>query len=193
MGIDVVGSQIVNAFPDYMGNGATSNCTFPINFTGTASLTAGGGTNGTLVVSGTAPTGNLAPGVVINLASTPTAQTVTVKPVNGSSTLPVGGLGAYPVTCATTCVASGAVSFSAGPAGGTGGSISAITQGPLEGRGGIGTYDTDNNMMGVFMYDNTGSTGNPLAGKFSIPQGGQEAPGLAVRPWGMRRGSQVSG
>ncbi len=191
MGIDIVGGAIVNAYPDYMGNGATATCTFPITFSGTASLTAGGGTNGTLNVTGT-PTGNLAPGVVITIGTTP-VQTVIVKPVNGSSTLPLGANGAYPVTCATTCVAQASTSFSAGPTAGSGGAVATPTLGPLEGIGGIGTYDTDNNMMGMFLYDNSGATGNPLAGKFAIPQGGQELPGLPVRPWGMRRGSQVSG
>ena len=43
------------------------------------------------------------------------------------------------------------------------------------------------------LYDNSGVSGNPLAGKFSLPNGGLEAPGLPVRPFGMRRGARVSG
>jgi hypothetical protein len=48
-------------------------------------------------------------------------------------------------------------------------------------------------MMGDFIYDNSGVLGNPLAGKFALPGGGLESPGLPVRPWGMRRGAMVSG
>ena len=177
MGIDIVGGQIVNAFPDYLGNSMDAACaSFPISFTGTASLAIVSGTNGTLNVTGT-PTAALAPGEVITIGS----QTVTIKPANGSSALPLGIAVAYPVTCSTACSTQGSTSFTAGPAGGSGGAISSVPIGPLEGLGGIGTYDTDNNMMGMFLYDNTGAAGNPLAGKFSIPHAGR--PGSA-RPGG---------
>jgi hypothetical protein len=36
-------------------------------------------------------------------------------------------------------------------------------------------------------------SGNPLAGKFGLPAGGLESPGLPVKPFGMRRGTQVGG
>jgi hypothetical protein len=43
------------------------------------------------------------------------------------------------------------------------------------------------------LMDNSGVPGNPLAGKFNTPAGNLESPGLPVRPFGMRRGTQVSG
>ena len=46
---------------------------------------------------------------------------------------------------------------------------------------------------GTELYDNSGVSGNPLAGKFALPQGGLESPGLPVHPFGMRRGAGVSG
>ena len=49
----------------------------------------------------------------------------------------------------------------------------------------------DNNLTGTLLFDNSGVSGNPLAGMFSIPGGGQEAPGLGVKPFGMHLGVQV--
>jgi hypothetical protein len=57
----------------------------------------------------------------------------------------------------------------------------------------IGTFDSDSNLTGVLMFDNSAASGNPLAGKFALPGGGVNSPGLSVRPWGMRRGALVSG
>jgi hypothetical protein len=84
--------------------------------------------------------------------------------------------------------------MTSGPTVGSGGSITTPPVGPIEGVGGIATYDSDDNMMGTLLYDNSGLSGNPLAGKFGLPNGtGVEAPGLTVQPFGMRRGAKVSG
>jgi hypothetical protein len=79
------------------------------------------------------------------------------------------------------------------PAGGTGGAIATIPLAPFEGQGGIGTYNTDSNTMGMFLYDNSGEPGNPLNQFFTNSQGGYFEPGLPVRPFGLFQGAAVSG
>jgi hypothetical protein len=79
------------------------------------------------------------------------------------------------------------------PAGGTGGAIPTIPLAPIEGQGGIGTYNTDSNTMGMFLYDNSGEPGNPLNSFFTNGQGGYFEPGLPLRPFGMFQGAAVSG
>jgi hypothetical protein len=79
------------------------------------------------------------------------------------------------------------------PAGGTGGAIATIPVAPFEGQGGIGTYNTDSNTMGMFLYDNSGEPGNPLNQFFTNSQGGYFEPGLPVRPFGLFQGAAVSG
>jgi hypothetical protein len=76
--------------------------------------------------------------------------------------------------------------------GGSGASIS-IALAPVEGDGGIGTFNTDENTMGMFLYDNTGFPGNPLNSFFTNGQGGYFEPGLPVRPIGNFLGAAVSG
>ena len=82
------------------------------------------------------------------------------------------------------------------PATGTGfnstGSIT-IPVAPVEGSGGIGTFNTDNNTMGMFLYDNSGEPGNPLNSFFTNGMGGYFEPGLPVRPFGEFEGEAVSG
>jgi hypothetical protein len=100
--------------------------------------------------------------------------------VTGS--LPVGlGIGS---TCTLT------------PATGTGfngtGSLT-IPLAPVEGQGGIATYNTDSNTMGMFLYDNSGEPGNPLNPFFTNGMGGYFEPGLPLRPFGNFQGAAVSG
>ena len=76
--------------------------------------------------------------------------------------------------------------------GGSGGSIS-IPLAPVEGVGGIATFNTDENTMGMFLYDNTGFQGNPLNAFFTNGMGGYFEPGLPVRPFGEFQGAAVSG
>ena len=64
---------------------------------------------------------------------------------------------------------------------------------PVEGGGGIGTYNTDNNTMGMFLYDNSGEPGNPLNSFFTNGMGGYFEPGLPLRPFGQFQGAAVSG
>jgi hypothetical protein len=64
---------------------------------------------------------------------------------------------------------------------------------PLEGAGGIGTYNTDSNTMGMFLYDNSGFPGNPLNQFFTNGTGGYFEPGLPLRPFGEFQGAAVSG
>jgi hypothetical protein len=65
--------------------------------------------------------------------------------------------------------------------------------GPVEGIGGMGTFNTDNNLMGVQLYDNSGFVGNPLNSFFTNGQGGYFEPGLPVQPWGQFLAAGVSG
>ena len=100
----------------------------------------------------------------------------------------------YSVTCATTCANVTGASFTVGPQTGTGGSITPAPVSPKQGIGGIATYDTDNDLLGTYLYDNTGLPGNPLEGRFTHPSGiGYTDPGLPLKPFGQRRGIQVSG
>ena len=81
MGIDVVGGLIVNAYPDFMGNGVTTTCSFPLTISGTSgSLGSISGTSATFTVAGTL-TGTIGPNTVIQLGS----QVLTVKPIVGST------------------------------------------------------------------------------------------------------------
>ena len=79
------------------------------------------------------------------------------------------------------------------PPGGSGGAIPTIQVGPVEGQGGIGTYNTDSNTMGMFLYDNSGEPGNPLNQFFTNGMGGYFEPGLPLRPFGLFQGAVVSG
>jgi hypothetical protein len=76
---------------------------------------------------------------------------------------------------------------------GTGGAIQAIPTAPIEGIGGIATFNTDSNLMGVLMYGNEGEVGNPLNSFFTNGQGGYFEPGVPVQPWGDFLGAAVSG
>ena len=75
---------------------------------------------------------------------------------------------------------------------GTGGAIATIPLAVVEGFGGIATYNTDSNTMGMFLYDNSGKPGNPLNSFFTNGQGGYFEPGLPVRPFGLFQGLAVS-
>ena len=76
---------------------------------------------------------------------------------------------------------------------GTGGAIAAIRVAPVEGSGGIGTFNTDSNTMGMFLYDNSGEPGNPLNSVLYQRDGGLFQPGLPLRPFGQFQGAVVSG
>jgi hypothetical protein len=100
----------------------------------------------------------------------------------------------YSVTCATTCANVYGASFTVGPRTGAGGAIAPAPVSPKAGIGGIATYDTDNDLLGTYLYDNSGLPGNPLEGRFTHPSGhGYTDPGLPLKPFGQRRGIQVSG
>ena len=80
-----------------------------------------------------------------------------------------------------------------GITGGTGASIPNIQLAPPEGVGGIATVNTDNNMMGMFIYDNSGEPGNPLNMFFTNGMGGYWEPGLPLRTFGEFQGAAVAG
>jgi hypothetical protein len=101
-----------------------------------------------------------------------------VNVVPATAGLGIGGTCTVPIT---------------GFSGGTLGSVNAIQLAPLEGDGGIGTYNTDSNTMGMFLYDNSGEPGNPFSSFFTNGQGGYFEPGLPVRPFGLFQGEAVSG
>jgi hypothetical protein len=81
------------------------------------------------------------------------------------------------------------------PTGGTGASIPTIAYGPVEGVGGVATYNTDSNEMGTFIYDNSGFPGNPMNGFFTNGLGGTGyfEPGLPVKSFGEFQGVGVGG
>jgi hypothetical protein len=102
-------------------------------------------------------------------------------------------VGVYPSS------ATGAAGYGVGssctvtPTGGSGAVIPAIALAPVEGAGGIGTFNTDSNTMGMFLYDNTGFPGNPLNSFFTNGLGGYFEPGLPVGTFGQGMGAAVSG
>jgi hypothetical protein len=77
--------------------------------------------------------------------------------------------------------------------GGSGGTITAPPLLPVDGAYGIATYQTDNNMIGDLLYDNTGLVGNPLNSFFTNGMGGYFEPGLGVPAFGEFLGLAVSG
>jgi hypothetical protein len=187
MGYTIAGGAIINAYPTLIGNGSTTQCSYPLSFTFTGVITSwnSGTLHANLAATGIMTQGTIVAGEVITGAGIPSGSTIVSGPGNGLN-------GTYVISCPTTCnVAS--ETLTSGSTGGTGGSITTPPIGPLEGVGGIATYDTDNNLMGTMLYDNSGVAGNPNAGAFALPASGLESPGLPVRPWGMRRGAAVSG
>jgi hypothetical protein len=143
-------------------------------------FTAGSGyTNGTTsptVTCSTLASGGYVPKFDVTVAG---GAIVNVVPSANTSGSPGLGIGS---TCTVAL-----------PPGGSGGAIPTIQVGPVEGQGGIGTYNTDSNTMGMFLYDNSGEPGNPLNSFFTNGQGGYFEPGLPLRPFGLFQGAVVSG
>jgi hypothetical protein len=102
---------------------------------------------------------------------------------------------AYPSTAADAmglAVGTACLFTVPGSAGGTPGTVQTIVA-PVDGFGGIATYNTDSNMMGDMLYDNSALPGNPLNSFFTNGMGGYFEPGLPVVPFGNFMGAQVSG
>ncbi len=144
-------------------------------------FTPGSGyTNGTQTITATCPTvasGFAYPKFDVTVAG---GAIVNVVPANaaGATGLGIGS------TCTVPLTALGR---------GTGGAIATISLAPVEGSGGIGTFNTDSNTSGMFLYDNSGEPGNPLNSFFTNGMGGYFEPGLPVRPFGGFQGAVVSG
>ena len=147
-----------------------------------------------MVVSSGQPTGGntIVPGEVLSGTGIASGTTVVSGPLIGTN-------GTYVINCPTACSAETTDTVTVGPTAGSGGSI---TNPPIlwstgsltpDGTGGIDSYDSDINMTGDGLYDNSGVSGNPLGGKFNTPNGGLEAPGLPAKPFGMHFGAQVGG
>jgi hypothetical protein len=81
-----------------------------------------------------------------------------------------------------------------GSAGGTPGVVTTPVA-PVEGVGGVATYNTDTNLTGILIYDNSMEPGNPLNSfQSSCPtSSGYCEPGMPVLPFGQFLGAQVSG
>lgn len=77
--------------------------------------------------------------------------------------------------------------------GSCGGVVPTIQLAPFEGAGGIGTYNSNSNTQGTFIYDNSGEGSNQLNPFFTNGQGGYFEPGLPLRPFGSFQGAGVSG
>ena len=184
-GSPLVSGVTVTAFGS--GSGGAGTYTVAVSNPNQGAVTCGACINSSVI------SGSIAPGEVLSWSGgTGGSATVTSGPF-------VGLGGTYVLNCPGSCSASSGTTITSGPTAGSGGSI---TTPPLiwatgsltgEGYGGFATGDSDYNLTGTLLYDNSGLTGNPLAGMFSIPGGGQEAPGLGVKPFGMRRGAQVGG
>jgi hypothetical protein len=119
--------------------------------------------------------------------------TGSVRPKMDVTTTNGGGIvNVYPSSTAVTQamgVAIGAGCTFATPGTGGSGTVTPPVYNPIDGVGGVGTYNTDSNMMGDLLYGNEGAVGNPLNGFFSDGF----APGLPVTPFGGFMGAQVSG
>jgi hypothetical protein len=144
-------------------------------------FTAGSGyTNGTYTISGTGcgvVSGGFTPKMDVSVSG---GAIVDVYPSNSTAALGAGM--ADGCTFPLTALGSG-----------TGGAIPAVPVGPVEGVGGVATFNTDNNLIGVQMYDNSGFVGNPLNSFFTNGQGGYFEPGLPIAPWGEFMAAGVSG
>ena len=184
-GTPLVSGVTITAFGT--GTGGAGTYTVAVSNPNQGAVTCGACVNSSVV------SGSIAPGEVLSWSGG-TGGSATV--VSGSF---VGQIGSYTISCAVSCSASSGTVITSGPTAGSGGSIAGPpliwATGSLtgEGYGGFATGDSDYNLTGTLLYDNSGVSGNPLGGMFSIPGGGQEAPGLGVKPFGMRRGAQVGG
>jgi hypothetical protein len=169
-----------------LGTGGTTGTggagTYAVANFNTAAITPTANT----LTNSTLASATIVPGEVISGITGVTNATVVRGPTTGLG-------GTYVIRCSAPCSAATGANLTSGPTAGSGGSILAITVGPTEGKAGFATFDTDNNMTGTLMYDNSGIVGNPLQHRFDIPSGGLESPGLPIRPFGMRRGARVSG
>ncbi|HEY1780305.1 MAG TPA: hypothetical protein VGG79_07720 [Roseiarcus sp.] len=199
MGFNLSGGSIVDTYLTVVGSSLYSTCSFPISFTFTGVIS---GYNGSLhtanlavtgITSGTGP-GTIVPGEILTGASFTGYAVVKTGPFNGLN-------GTYVIDTTNSNI-TGSLASETVTSGPTGGSGAAISTPPLgwstgvftpEGIGVTQTNDADNNLTGTELYDNSGVSGNPLAGKFNLPTGGLESPGLPVHPFGMRRGAGVSG
>lgn len=147
--------------------------------------------------TGTPPaqTGPVAQGAVISGGSLPAGSYISLA----FMTVNTGYIGTYPIICPTTCANSAAGLLNIGLQSGSGGSITTPPLSPVSGVGGIGTYDSDNNLTGLYVCDNSGAvSGNPLWGMFNFGYSNgttstMTAPGLCAKPFGMHRGLQVTG
>ncbi len=199
MGFNLSGGAIINAYPTILGSSVFSTCSFPVSFTFSGVISGYNGTAHTAnmavtgITTGTGP-GTIVPGEILTGPSFTGYATVVSGPFNGLN-------GTYVISTTNSNITGSlaAETMTSGPPGGSG---AAITTPPLgwstgvstpEGVGAIQTNDADNNLTGTELYDNSGVNGNPLAGKFALPTGGLESPGLPVHPFGMRRGAGVSG
>ena len=189
------GGAIINAYPSQIGSSffGTTGCSFPLSFSGTGKWTTG--SPGTFTLSSISG-GTIATGEVLTFSG---GAVLTIGKSAANTGIVVNST--YSATCTGACTTfATAQSFTVGPQTGSGG---AITTPPLlwstgittpEGVGGFATNDSDNNLSGgPALYDNSGLNGNPLAGKFLLPTGSYEAPGLPVHPFGMVMGAMVGG
>ena len=166
----VMGSPGGQSLPFTPGSGYTNTPTTPVTIRAT---TASCGT----VSGGVAPEIDVwvAGGSIIDVYLSHDNQATT--PAIGN-----GNYGPGPCTFPLTSLGAG-----------TGGALPSLSLGPTEGTAGIGTTATDQNMMGIFLYDNSGLVGNPLNLFFTNGHGGYFEPGLPVKPFGENLGAVVSG
>lgn len=203
MDLTVSGGAVTNLYLSSMTNyqvmglALPGPCSISPEVTGAVtSIVAGTGTgagqngapvgSGLLTVSGVSG-GSVGAGetIVVTVGGVPTTYTVT----NAAIVNTVNQTLKYAVTPNTT---SAAGTFTVGSTTGSGAVIPAFPISPLEGLGGLGTYNSDTNMMGAQLYGNEGLPGNPLNPFFTDSMGGYWEPGLPVVPFGNFAGVQVS-
>jgi hypothetical protein len=78
-------------------------------------------------------------------------------------------------------------------AGGGTGAMVQLLVGPTEGYPGIGTVNTDQNLMGLLLYDNSGMPGGHTNPFFTNGHGGYFEPGPPAKTFGEFQGVGVSG
>lgn len=117
-------------------------------------------------------------GVIVNIQ--PAAISSSSTPAFG---LGIGVSAAPPVACTLTPTM-----------GGGSGVVINLNAQPFEGVGGIGTYSSDTNHMGTYIFDNSGEPGNPFHVNFQDSSGaGYLEPGLPLRSFGFFQSEAVSG
>jgi hypothetical protein len=189
--VNVYGSAIAGtATVNGAGYGVGYNCTFPFGSTITGTVS---GAN--LSVTAVSAGGLAAGQTVVGVSPSRTLVACTANCLGSNQKFPASQTwsmsGSATGTPTGTNYGMGSSAFDGGS--GTGGAVTVPTVKPVDGAYGIANFNSDSNMMGDLLYDNSGFVGNPLNSFFTNGQGGYFEPGLPVHPFGIVTGVTVSG